>query len=164
MKVWKNIFVCLISGPAGERSQLHASADQHRLGRRWRNGRGEREAERRQHRAPSPSPDDLDQREDVAIQSHALGLLHTRRLQRYAQHQAVSVMSYSTTSFSGPAAPKRIALFFQGPLQCQADAHRCQAQRGHRQQIPRRQARAAQHARTPQKLRGGWKLYPFFIG
>lgn len=155
--------MCLNSGPAGERSQLHAPADQHRLGRRRRNRRGEREAERRQHRAPSPSPDDLDQREDAAVQSHALGLLHARRLQRHAQHQAVSATSLYAASAACPTAHKRIALFFQGPLQRQADAHRCQAQRSHRQQIPRRQARAAQHAGTPQKPGRGRKLYPSII-
>uniref|UniRef100_A0A8C3AAU5 Solute carrier family 12 member 6 n=1 Tax=Cyclopterus lumpus TaxID=8103 RepID=A0A8C3AAU5_CYCLU len=45
---------------------------------------------RRQRRAPSASSDDLDQREVLSVQSHALRLLHSGGLQGHAQHPAVS--------------------------------------------------------------------------
>uniref|UniRef100_A0A8C3ABA5 Solute carrier family 12 member 6 n=1 Tax=Cyclopterus lumpus TaxID=8103 RepID=A0A8C3ABA5_CYCLU len=43
-----------------------------------------------QRRAPSASSDDLDQREVLSVQSHALRLLHSGGLQGHAQHPAVS--------------------------------------------------------------------------
>ena len=96
--------LCIVSGPAGERPQLHAAADEHRLRRRRRHGRRWArqacERRRRQLRAPPTSSDDLDQREDLAVQSHTLGLLHTRRLQRHAEHQAVSADDRFRAAFS----------------------------------------------------------------
>ena len=96
--------LCIVSGPAGERPQLHAAADEHRLGRRRRHrrrwARQACERRRRQLRASPSSSDDLDQREDLAVPSHALRLLHTRRLQRHAEHQAVSGDNRFRAAFS----------------------------------------------------------------
>lgn len=80
-------------GPASERPQLNAAAYEHwirwRRRHRWRRAREDCEW-RGQLRAPSTSPDDLDQREDFAVPSHTLWMLHTWRFSRYAQHQTVS--------------------------------------------------------------------------
>lgn len=80
-------------GPASERPQLNAAAYKHwirwRRRHRWRRAREDCEW-RGQLRAPPTSPDDLDQREGVAVPSHTLWMLHTRRLSRHAQHQTVS--------------------------------------------------------------------------
>lgn len=80
-------------GPASERPQLNAAAYKHWIRwwwrHRWRRARENCEW-RGQLRAPSTSPDDLDQREDFTVSSHTLRMLHTRRLSRHAEHQTVS--------------------------------------------------------------------------
>lgn len=96
--------VCLCgasAGAAGQRQELDAASDQHRLGR----GRGHGRRRRPQRRVPA-RPHDLDQRQGPAAaeqhtDAHGLGLQHTRGLQRHAQHPPVSLLSApsSTAAF-----------------------------------------------------------------